>query len=234
MTSAPTGPSPDDPASPSTGAPAVPQHQQVYQALRERLIVGSLAPGRSLSLRGIAGMLGVGVMPAREAIRRLAAENALEVQRNRRVCVPKLTVRRFEELMQARMALEPICARRALPHVDAARLSRMVAHDAAMNRNYRAGSAEIYMLANYRFHFELYRADGSEVLVPLLESVWVQFGPFIRTLYDVVENEAVVDKHRMVIDAIRRNDGEALRVAIEADILDGIHLLRRTLGLEGR
>lgn len=212
-------------------AAADPLHQQVYRTLREQLIIGNFHPGKSMSLRGISDMLGVGVMPCREAIRRLAAENALEVQQNRRVCVPHLTVARFEELMSARLALEPLCAKRALPHVDAERLERMIAHDDTMNRNYKSGSADVYMLANYNFHFELYRAGASEVLVPLLESVWVQFGPFMRTIYDVVEGTAIIDKHKMAIEAIRRSDAEALRTAIEADILDGMYLLRHTLGL---
>ena len=108
----------------------------------------------------------------------------------------------------------------------------MIVHDAAMNDNYGVGSPDIYMLSNYRFHFELYRAGGSEVLVPLLESIWVQFGPFMRAIYDVVGTTDLTDKHRMAIDAIRRRDAEALRVAIEADILDGMYLLRRTLGTE--
>lgn len=210
-----------------------PVHQQVYQTLREHLITGRLSPGKAISLRSISEMLGVGMMPAREAIRRLAAENALEIQQNRRVCVPRLTLPRFEELMQARVALEPICAARAFAYVDDARLERMIAYDAEMEESYRSDSAEAYMLGNYRFHFELYRAGGSEVLVSLLESIWVQFGPFMRTVYDLVEEVDVLDKHQMAIDAIRRKDVEALRLAIHADILDGIYLLRRILQRDG-
>lgn len=209
------------------------QHQQVYQVLREQLIAGRFAPGRSVSLRGISEALQVGIMPAREAIKRLASENALEIQENRRVCVPKLTIPRLEELMQARLALEPLCARRALPQVDAERLRRMEEHDATMNRNFAAGSAEIYMLANYNFHFELYRAASSDVLLPILESIWVQFGPFMRKVYDLAETATVIDKHQMALDAIRRQDADSLKVAIEADILDGMYLLRRTIA-EGR
>jgi DNA-binding GntR family transcriptional regulator len=206
-----------------------PVHQQVYQTLRENLITGRFSPGEAISLRSISEMLDVGMMPAREAIRRLAAENALEIQQNRRVCVPRLTLPRFEELMLARVALEPICAARALPYVDAARLERMIAFDAEMNESYQSGSADAYMLTNYRFHFELYRAGGSEVLVPLLESIWVQFGPFMRTVYNLVEATNVIDKHTIAIDAIRRKDAEALKLAIHADILDSVYLLRQTL-----
>lgn len=205
------------------------QHQQVYDMLREKLIVGQLEPGKSISLRGISDMLKVGIMPARDAIRRLSAENALEVQPNRRVCVPRLTPARFEELMQARLALEPLCGARALAFVDAARLQRMIDLDAEMNVNYRVGDASIYMLSNYRFHFELYRAGGAGVLLSLLESLWVQFGPFMRPIYDLVGEAEIIDKHQMALDAIKRRDAEALKVAIQADILDGMYLLRRTI-----
>ncbi|MBP0437313.1 GntR family transcriptional regulator [Tianweitania sediminis] len=208
------------------------QHQMVYEMLREKLIVGQLEPGKGISLRGISDMLKVGIMPARDAIRRLSAENALEVQPNRRVCVPRLTPARFDELMQARLALEPLCGARALPFVDGPRLQRMIDLDAEMNSNYRTGDAATYMLSNYRFHFELYRAGGAGVLLLLLESLWVQFGPFMRTIYDVVDEAEIIDKHQMALDAIRRRDAEALKVAIQADILDGIYLLRRTIPWE--
>ena len=205
------------------------QHQQIYQTLREQLIAGRFKPGTAVSLRGIASSFAVGLMPVREAINRLAGERALEVRRNGRVSVPDLTRERFEELMQARLQLEPPCARWALPHVDAECLARMEASDDSMNSSYGSGNADAYMLENYRFHFELYRAGGSRVFVPLLESVWMQFGPFMRSVYDMSETTAIVDKHQMALEAIRRRDQDALEVAIRADILDAMHLLRQTL-----
>ena len=205
------------------------QQQQVYQTLREQLIAGRFKPGTAVSLRGIASSFAVGLMPVREAINRLAGERALEVRRNGRVSVPDLTQQRFEELMQARLQLEPPCARWALPFVDAECLARMEAFDDTMNSSYGSGNADAYMLENYRFHFELYRAGGSQVFVPLLESVWMQFGPFMRSVYDMSETTAIVDKHKMALEAIRRHDQDALEVAIRADILDAVHLLRQTL-----
>ncbi len=73
-------------------------------------------------------------------------------------------------------------------------------------------------------------AGGSEVLVALLESIWMQFGPFMRRVYEMSETTSIVDKHQMTLEAIRRGDAEALAVAIKADILDAIHLLKQTLG----
>ncbi len=206
------------------------QQQQVYQALREQLISGRFSPGTSVSLRGLSKSMGVGLMPVREAITRLGGERALEVRRNGRVCIPELTRHRFEELMQARLQLEPLCACRALPFVTPETIAVMEACDLRMNQSYGAKDADAYMRGNYQFHFELYRAGGSEVLVALLESIWMQFGPFMRSVYEMTETTTIVDKHQMTLEAVRRGDGEAVGVAIKADILDAIYLLKRTLG----
>jgi DNA-binding GntR family transcriptional regulator len=212
-----------DAADPST------MHEKVYRTMHEALIVGRFTPGKGISLRSLAAALNVGVMPVREAIRRLAAEHALEVRDNRRVYVPSMTRPRFEELMRARMLLEPECALRALPRIDTKRLAMIRAHDQAMNDSYATGNAELYMAANYRFHFGIYDAAGSEVMVPLLESLWVRFGPFLRMVYGIVGTAELTDKHELAIDAIRRGDGAALKAAIEADIADGMHLLGSTM-----
>jgi|TARA_R110002126_G_scaffold83184_4_gene203314 DNA-binding GntR family transcriptional regulator len=204
-------------------------HQQIYQTLREQLISGQFAPGTNVNARDISQTMDVGLMPVRGAITRLVGERALEVQRNGRFCVPALTRRRFDELMQARQQLEPLCAMRALPFMTSEKIAEMEACDQRMNHSYTTGDAGVYMQENYQFHFTLYRAGASEVLVPLLESVWMQFGPFMRSVFKMEEKSDIVDKHQMTLEAIRRNDAEALGLAIRADIADGVHLLKQTL-----
>ncbi len=56
--------------------------ERVTGELRELLISGRLAPGEKLSLRRVAEALGVSMMPVREAVSRLAADQALEVLRD--------------------------------------------------------------------------------------------------------------------------------------------------------
>ena len=57
----------------------LPAHDRVYRTLRTRIMHGELAPGQSLTLRGIGAEYGVSMTPAREAVRRLAAEGALSL-----------------------------------------------------------------------------------------------------------------------------------------------------------
>lgn len=214
-------------------APEDTQHERAYQTIRHALIVGRLTPGKGLSLRSLAEATDLGISSVRAAIYRLSAEKALAVHENRRVSIPEMTMQRFDELMHARMALEPICASLALDAIDKARLARIEQYDHLMNGSYDSGDAEAYMAMNYSFHFEIYRASGSPVLVPLLESIWMQFGPFMRKVYGMVGTAQISDKHELAISAIRRRDADALKAAIEADILDGMDLLGRSIFTRG-
>ena len=75
---------------------------------------------------------------------------------------------------------------------------------------------------NYEFHRTLYEALPSQVLMPLIESLWLQLGPFMRLALSHIGDYYPVDRHNEAIAAIARRDTIALRIAIEADIRDGI------------
>ena len=79
---------------------------RAYAQLSELLISGRMAPGEKLSLRQTAEVLGVSIMPVREAVSRLVADGALEVTPNRAVRVGVMTAAQFRDLTQARVAIE--------------------------------------------------------------------------------------------------------------------------------
>ena len=131
----------------------------VYQQLREAIMTGYFVPGRSVTLRGVAAMLNVSLMPVREALRRLVAERALEALSNRRVTVPQMSQIRLEELCEARIALETLAAERALPGIDGERLALLRQIDAEINTALAQGDVESYLHKNQEFHFTLYRSS---------------------------------------------------------------------------
>ena len=59
---------------------------RVYQDLRELIISRQLQPGERLTLAGMAAALGTSAMPVREAINKLAADDALEILPNKGRC----------------------------------------------------------------------------------------------------------------------------------------------------
>jgi DNA-binding GntR family transcriptional regulator len=200
-------------------------HASVYDEMRRRMITGKITPGINLSTRGLALEMGVSQTPVRDALSRLAAEGAVTIRSKRRLEIPPMTRERFTDLLACRLLLEPEAAVLAMPHIDSRRLKRLRAIDAALDRAIVAGDVLAYMERNFEFHFNIYRAHRRDTLNRLIETLWLQFGPFMRVVYGRFGTANLVDQHRIALNAIAAKDAEALRAAIASDIADGMGLI---------
>jgi DNA-binding GntR family transcriptional regulator len=205
---------------------------RVSEALREALVVGRIQPGRPMTLRGLAEALGTSPMPVREAIRGLAAEKALDVSGSGRIAVPRMSEQRFAEILDARALLEPRAAELALPHIGRDVLRDLKRIDDAIDASLVSGDVESYMRLNHLFHFTIYRQSGSDVFLPLIESVWLRFGPFMRMIYGRVGTAGLIDHHKRALAAMADGDGAALSEAIRLDISEGMTLIGEALRAE--
>jgi len=206
-------------------------HQWVYQLLRSNLLCGRIEPGKPLTIRGLAEILHVSPMPVREALHRLACEGAVEVKNNRRVIVPLMTAEKFGELCDLRILLETHAAERALPYIKDADIATLERIDAAIDTAIEAGDTDYISLNNQAFHRHLYSANPCQISVPLIESLWLQLGPFSRIAIDKLEKVYLVDRHHEAIAALKKRDGFGLKRAIEADIRDGIASINTVEGI---
>ena len=214
--------------------PSGPAHERVYRALRRRILHGEMAPGEALTLRGVAADLGVSMTPAREAVRRLAAEGALAISASGRVSAPVLSPARIEELAAIRALLEPELAARALPRAHPSLIDRLRRMDAEIDRLLREGDAAAYVRANLEFHRTLYLRAHAPAMLALAETVWLQTGPSMRALYARLgARRKTEDFHRKAIAALAAGDEAGLRLAIRADVRQGLTLLASE-GLDGR
>jgi DNA-binding GntR family transcriptional regulator len=204
---------------------AVLLHAEVYRALRFRLGTGKIVPGIRLSTRGLAQELGVSQMPVREALSRLAAEGAIQIRSRRKIIITPMTPDRFADVLRCRVLLEPEAAKLALPQLDKARQRQLRVFDAAMDAALETGDVSGYMEANYNFHFTIYRAQDRRTLNQLIETLWLQFGPYMRVVYGRFGTANLIDQHRVALEAIERGDAEALGHAIRADIEDGMGII---------
>ena len=203
-------------------------HASVYRELRRRLLTGQIMPDASLSTRGLAQQLGVSQTPVREALSRLAAEGAVQIRSKRRVGIPPMTAERFEDLLRCRLLLEPEAAVLAIPAFDTARLKRLREVDARIDASLKGGDVSAYMEANFAFHFTIYAAQAGSTLNQLIETLWLQFGPYMRVVYGRFGTAKLVDQHQAAISAIERGDAGALRLAVHEDIADGMGLIGRS------
>ncbi|WP_243375095.1 GntR family transcriptional regulator [Microvirga solisilvae] len=196
--------------------------QNVYRCLRHAVMIGRIPPGRALTIREIAEALNVSMMPVREALRLLSAERALEVRDNRRVQVPNMTASRFRELCELRIVLETHAALGALPYIKAEHLAEIEKIDRQIDEANLRSDFERAIALNQDFHRTIYLAKPDQESLPLIESVWLQLGPFIRIALSRLDDYYRIDRHAEAVSALRRQDPIGLRVAIEADVRDGI------------
>lgn len=183
---------------------------------------GQILPGRALTIRELAKILDVSPMPVREALRLLSAESALEIQGNRRVMVPHMTAMKFNELYEARIAIESHAAARALPYIDDGCLEQLRAMDRLIDKAQEEENLEQISILNQNFHRAMYTANPHQVTLPLIESLWLQLGPFMRLATSRLDEHYLVDRHNEALTAIEKKDAFALQLAIAADIREGI------------
>lgn len=200
--------------------------EQVYDDLRYRLITGKIAPGVGISTRGLAQQMGVSQMPVRDALSRIGAEGAVDIRSKRAVMVPRMTIERFREIMRLRTLLEPVTATAALPHITPETLRAIRSADEATDTALADGDVNAYMESNFRFHSLIYRAAPMPLANRMIESLWMQFGPFMRVVYGRYGTASMVDQHKVATRAIAKGDAEALHAAITADIQDCSDLMQ--------
>lgn len=194
-------------------------NDQIYSRLKEAIMSGGLLPGTVLTIRELADSFGVSMMPVREALSRLIAEKVLILQPNRSVAVPVVSLEKFRQITRIRLMLEGTAARegaRQITHKEIAELERLN----EIMEKIGPGEAKKFLDLNRRFHFTLYRACGDEVMVNMIESLWLQSGPTLNYLLRAAaaRGNNLEHFHRELMKALREGDEARAEQAILGDI----------------
>ncbi len=205
--------------------------ERVYRELRAALMRGTFTPGRSLTIRAVAAALGTSPMPVREALRQLVAERALVMLPNRSFGIPIISRQRFADLLEVRKHVEGFAAGRAAKHGTASMIAMLRAINLQMRDAAAADDGAAYIAFNQRFHFAIYEASGSPVLMPILESLWLQIGPYLTAYFaspdPALATVSLDDHHDRLIDALERGNAKAAHIALVADLEDGARTMIR-------
>jgi DNA-binding GntR family transcriptional regulator len=198
-------------------------HEKVYSQLRRGLMAGRFRPGETLTLRALAAALGTSVMPARDAVLRLSGERALEPQ-GRGVRVPVLDEQQFNDVLKFRISLEGEACALAAHRATREEIDEASAAADHAERMCASGNLDRFLVANQEFHFAVYRGAHSALLQSLIETLWLQIGPYLAKLAEgssASDCRAIdLSAHRKLVSALKRRDAEAAREALRADLSD--------------
>src|ERR1700753_3273141 len=121
--------------------------------LRRSILSGALAPGREFSLREVAEMLQVSIIPVREALRRLESQGLVHMRPGRSAVVAPLDLHELRGIYRLRRRLEPEIAQRACRLLSDADLDRLQQDASDFGDEHRT-IHEIYE-AHHAFHLAL-------------------------------------------------------------------------------
>jgi len=205
--------------------------EKAYEAIRSRILEGSLPPAFHLREEEIAVLIGVSRTPVREALRRLAAEGYVEFYPNRGAFVATWTERSLAELIDVRAELAAMAGRLAAGRIRRDALDRLTALNARM-AHLADERAEGYLTEvsrlNIAFHDIILESAGNQWLVPLMQQT-AYLPPVQRAqhVFKAVDWKRGFERYAEIIQALVSGDGEWAAATLRSHFHASKHALLR-------
>ncbi len=179
--------------------------QRAYDWIRERIARHEYGPGYRLVLGSIAADLDMSVVPVREAIRRLEAENLVTFEKNVGARVSVVDEAQYVYTMQTLSLLEGYATRLAAPFVTADDLAEASAINARMHGLLDDFDAHTYTQLNQQFHAVLFGRCPNPHIVELVERSWSRLAGLRDTSFSLIPGRPrhSVEEHDAILDLIR-------------------------------
>lgn len=191
---------------------------QVTSEVRRSILAGVLRPGQELSLRELAGRLGVSTIPVREALRRLEGQGLLAAGNGRGSArVAPLNAEDLHGIYRLRLVLEPEIAGRSCLLLSDAELDELAEVAASFGDEGR-GLDEIYT-AHHNLHLRLLAPAATEWDIRTLENLWHAAERYVRLAFGnrddrSDEHPRREHAHHELIEAFRTRDPGIVAVRV--------------------
>lgn len=188
--------------------------------LRRWLIRGDFAPGMPLDLISLQQRLGVGRTPLREAQQILAREGLLRVEPNRGTFVSAVDLNDLKRAIDARLELEPACARMVAANNDPhalVRLSQLLDNPGAFLPP--DDSRDPIHVLDELFHPFFYAATGNHFIERALLPIYYYSTMASNALaLPIPESDEIRDDLMRILEAVRRHDSDRAASAIHEHV----------------
>ena len=197
---------------------------RAYLAIRGLIVSLELPPGAVIDERQLMQRLALGRTPVREALRRLAQEQLVEVFPRRGMFVTNVDVRDLARISEVRLALEPEAARLA------AERATDEERDALAELGDQIKRGADLMGLDERIHRAVYAASHNHLLEKTLGEYYVLALRIWTIALDRAQDlEDAVEAHRDLIQAIVVANGDRAADIMRAHVEDFEQSMRKVL-----
>jgi len=188
---------------------------RIADSLRTEILDGRYLPGERIRQEDLAARSGASRIPVREALRMLAAEGLLTFVANSGAWVTKLTLRECTETYLIRERLEPLLLRASMPELDDAAIDRLASLADEMERG---RGVDAFLRADREFHLSSYAGAMDSQAWQIIHRMWNTTQHYRREFTKLAARSGMRDEgqglepthleHRLLLDCIRRRDGD--------------------------
>jgi DNA-binding GntR family transcriptional regulator len=193
----------------------------VYEAIFAQLMALKIPPGARINVDNLVRELNVSQTPIREALGRLEGEGlVVKTHLIGYSAAPQIARRRFDELYQLRLLLEPDSAARAALAMDDEKLATLREAAGVMGR--RDGTDERLRYSTFArqdamFHDRILEYAGNELIRETLNHQHTHFHIFRLMFHSRVTEEAL-DEHEALLTAFASGDASAAEKAMRVHL----------------
>ena len=188
----------------------------VTARLREMITEGTLAPGTRLNERVLCEQLMVSRTPLREAFKVLAGEGLIELLPNRGAQVAEMSVADIEQTFEVLGALEALSGQLACERITDAEVVEI----RALHHEMQAAHARRDLATYYKINHEIHDRINASARNAVLTTTYLHLNARIQNLrfrsnFNQDKWDAAMKEHGIMLDALERRDGPALRAILE-------------------
>jgi DNA-binding GntR family transcriptional regulator len=210
----------------------------VFERLRDSIIDGRLKRGQWLRQETLAQELAVSQMPVREALKRLVAEGLAERIPYKGVKVVEFSPEDIVDICTARLVLEGLAVRFAIPLITPETLERLKENLKEAERLTEQDQMARRRELNIEFHLSICWASGRQYLVRLLEALWGWF-PSVMLYEGMLRQrellparlEREMQEHWAILEALEKRDAEQAEKETRRHIRNLSQELTEVLGI---
>lgn len=148
--------------------------EAAWRSIKQQILSGELVSGSPVRIKEQAELLGMSMMPVREAVKKLQQEGLVVQESHKEPIVAELTVEDMEDVYGVRITLETRAVELACHHMDESTYQNLCELLDHFEQAYEAGDLESGREFHRQFHIELSVAANSPTLnrliPPLLDS----------------------------------------------------------------
>ncbi|HEY6887369.1 MAG TPA: GntR family transcriptional regulator [Solirubrobacter sp.] len=201
--------------------------RRAYAHVKQRLLDGRFPGGTLLSENALAQELEISRTPVREAFGQLEAEGLVELYPRRGALVVPISPSEADDVREARMLIEPFCARRAAEagSVPTTELDALIAEQ----ERALIGAGGDFAAADRLFHRAIVAAGDNVLLTRAYDALADRHQRMAATTVarDPSRIERFIAEHREIAAALARGEGDAAADLLTAHLRSAHDVRRR-------